>query len=232
MHTRMLRLRVVISTVMGAVAVARMATAQTPEPASVPGAAPSSLRAFAIPKPPEETLQEAPELKLQDTLRERTRLPAQHDLLRTTVGLGHVLQRDWGVELNSSGRLRGLQANLNSFVTVGAAGVETPSARLSLFEPRSGWGVEVGDVLSELRGLARGARFGLSGNRRHRPSLSMYVPSERLHDTSTIFGLRDEIRLFSHVVRTSPARPMWGAASTCRRAIAAYSRTTRRPTRG
>src|SRR5215208_1185500 len=199
MHTRMLRICVVMSTVMSTVAIAGVATAQTPGPANVSGAAPSSLRAFSIPKPPEEIVQEAPVSKLQDTLRERTRLPAQHDLLRTTVGLGHVLQRDWGVELSSSGRLRGLQANLNSFVTIGAAGVEAPSGRLSLFEPHAGWGVEVGDVLSELRGLARGARFGLSGNRRHRPSISMYVTNERLHDTSTIFGFRDEIRLFSHV---------------------------------
>jgi hypothetical protein len=52
-------------------------------------------------------------------------------ILRTRVGIGYVMQHDWGLELGASGRVGGLQTDLNSFFTVGDANVEMPSGSLT-----------------------------------------------------------------------------------------------------
>ena len=156
---------------------------------------------FTVPKPPEELkTATADNVKPSDAIREHLRLPPQHDTLRTTVGVGYVMQNDWGVELGASGRVGGLQTNLNSFLTLGNAGVEMPSGSLSVVAPHAGWRAEAGDVISELRGLARGVRFAWGKGRWHTPMLSLYLPSARLQDRTTTVGYRDEVRLFSRVV--------------------------------
>lgn len=130
----------------------------------------------------------------------RPRLPPQNDVLRTTVGLGYVWQQDWGLDLGASGRIGGIQTDLSSFLTIGPAGIEAPTARLSLFDAQAGWGVDAGDLVTELRGLARGVRFSWSGGETRRPTISLYVPNSRLRDRGTVIAYRDELRLFSRLV--------------------------------
>jgi hypothetical protein len=127
----------------------------------------------------------------------RPRLPPQHDTLRTRVGVGYVWDRDWGLDLSAAGRVAGVETQLNSFVTFGDAGVEAPSAMLSLVDTASGWGGEAGDVFTELRGLARGLRVSRALANGRQPAVSVYLPNSRLHDTHALVSYRDEFRLFS-----------------------------------
>jgi hypothetical protein len=156
-------------------------------------------RTFSIPKLKEELASQEDVANVRDSMRERTVLPSQHETLKTTVGVGHVAGYDWGTEIGVGGRIRGIQTDFNAFVTAGTFGIEAPNARLTLVHPLAGWAAEAGDVVSELRGLARGARFAWTRHKWHRPTVSLYLPNSRLHDTDTRVGVRDEIRLFSRV---------------------------------
>jgi hypothetical protein len=154
---------------------------------------------FTLAKPPEPPAIVAGRTDATDP-RWRPRLPPRNDVLKSAVGLGYVWQQDWGLELGASGRIAGIQTDLSSFLTIGPAGIEAPAARLSLSDPLAGWGVEAGDLITELRGLARGVRFSWSGGEKHRPTVSIYVPNSRLRDKGTVIAYRDEIRLASRVV--------------------------------
>jgi carboxypeptidase family protein/SdrD B-like protein len=183
--------------VIGLLGIADLCLAQSTHGPTEPQPMPQGWQPFTIAKPTQK--KNAAELmRLDDLRRARTQLPPQHDSVRTTLGVGHVLQRDWGLDLDSSGRISGFQTVVNAFVTAGPAGFEAPSARLSFVHDRE-WGGELGDLISELHGLTRGVRFGRT-NGGWRPSLTMYLPNRRLHDTSTRIGYRDEVRLFSHIV--------------------------------
>jgi hypothetical protein len=174
--------------------------AQSLSATGAPAEGAAGWRSFTIAKPAEERAAAESPSNLQEVIKQRTRLPQQHDLLRTTVGVGHAIGRDWGVELGTGGQLFGLQTDANTFLTIGPGGLLMPSGRVSVVQPEGGWGAELGDVISEIRGLARGARLTWSGQRWHRSSLAAYFPSETLHDTRTTVGYREEVRLFSHVV--------------------------------
>ena len=193
----MLRLRTCTATLVWIMAGTSLCVAQ-----SEPTAGPNSRgwRSFTIAKPPQEKVSATAGSDLQARIQDRIQLPPQKDSLRATLGVGHVLRRDWGFEVGTAGRIFGLQTDLTSFLTLGPSGIEVPSGRLSVLQPDAGWHAEAGDVISELRGLARGARFGWRMGAWHRPSLSVYLPSSQLHDTATIVGFRDEIRLFSRIV--------------------------------
>ena len=111
--------------------------------------------------------------------------------------MGYVWDRDWGLDLSAAGRVAGVETQFNSFLTFGDAGVEAPSAMLSLVDTASGWGGEAGDVFTELRGLARGLRVSRTLANGRQPAVSVYLPNNRLHDTHTVVSYRDEFRLFS-----------------------------------
>jgi Carboxypeptidase regulatory-like domain/SdrD B-like domain len=153
---------------------------------------------FTIEKPPADLqASDAASLDVRADPRWRPRLPPRHDTLRTRVGVGYVWDRDWGVDLSMAGRVAGIDTQLNSFLTFGEAGVEAPSANLTLVDTGSGWGGEAGDVYTELRGLARGVRLSRSLANGRRPTVSLYLPNSRLHDAHALVAYRDEFHLFS-----------------------------------
>lgn len=155
----------------------------------------AAWRVFRVTKPREPSSSRTE----TNAMRRKPQLPAQKDILRTDVGVGHVWGQDWGMEVGTSGRFRGIDTEISSFLTAGRSGVEAPMARVALRDPQGAWGTEVGDLMTELRGLARGVRFSWKSGERHHPTVSLYVPSVRLNDSSTTLAFRDNIRLFRHV---------------------------------
>src|SRR5688572_16387432 len=142
-----LRLRLCTSTLVWMMAGTSLCLAQSAPTAGVSDPNSSAWRTFTVIKPPQERVSTAPVSDLQATIRERTQLPPQHDTLRTTFGVGHVLRRDFGFEVGTTGRIFGVQTDLSSFLTAGPAGIEMPSGRLSLVQPDAGWNAEFGDVI-------------------------------------------------------------------------------------
>ena len=68
-----------------------------------------------------------------------------------------------------------MQTDVTGFFTAGPMGFQSRSARVSIFAPDGKWRGEGGDLYSDLRGLARGARVSWSPGQKWTPSVSLYV---------------------------------------------------------
>ncbi|HYO15013.1 MAG TPA: hypothetical protein VE685_17605 [Thermoanaerobaculia bacterium] len=89
----------------------------------------------------------------------RPLLPPGHETLRLGVGIGYVQGRDWGSELTATGSVRGIETGISGLLTSGPRGFELASGHALLSDRDRGWGLEAGDVFSELRGSAQGLRL-------------------------------------------------------------------------
>jgi SdrD B-like protein len=151
---------------------------------------PSDLRTFVIPRaaadlrPRPDDEHPAPKAPI--------RSPRGFDLMRTTLGLGYVQGADWGAELRAGGAFAGVQVQLNSLTTRGRRGLVLEHGTLSLFDPEVGWGLETGDIFSQLFGMNRGARLTV-GKSGWRPSFSVYGPRPFSSLQRTLFAWRDQI---------------------------------------
>lgn len=192
-------LRVLLLLVLGQPLGAVAGAQDVPKPVDTSSAA-RGWRPFTIAKPPSDAPDEAELDPRRNDPRWQPRRPPTSDFFKSTIGLGHVLQNDWGLELSGSGRVGGFETNLSSFLTIGPAGIEAPAARLSLLAPGGRWGAEAGDLVTQTRGLARGFRVSGKAGKAHRPMFSVYLPSARLRDTATLVGIGDQVRLFSRIV--------------------------------
>ncbi|MDO8682554.1 MAG: stalk domain-containing protein [Armatimonadota bacterium] len=122
-------------------------------------------------------------------------LPPNHDSLRFSLGLGYVQGADWATELTASGGLRGVHLDFGTFLTMGQRGLRPSSGRLSLVDEEFGWGVEAGDLFSDLWGLERGARYSWRAAENRWPSLSVYLKNARSGSHDMLLTYRDEIAL-------------------------------------
>jgi hypothetical protein len=102
--------------------------------------------------------------------------------------------------VSASGKINGMQTDLAGFFTAGPMGFQSRNARISIFAPDGRWRGEGGDLYSDLRGLARGARVSWSPNQKWTPSVSVYVrgahPASR---EATVVGYRDRFQLLPRV---------------------------------
>ena len=121
--------------------------------------------------------------------------PPAYDSLRLRLGQGYVQGADWGTDLTGSGKIRGVQTNFGTQLTTGKKGLEVLTGRISLLDSEMGWGVEAGDLFSDLWGLTRGLRYSWEGRKKHRPSLSLYLKTARGGNEKTVLGYRDEFAL-------------------------------------
>src|SRR5205823_10396663 len=119
-----------------------------------------------------------------------------HQTMRSGIALGYVQGADWAADLNAVGKVLGLNSDFTSFVTMGPQGLNVRSGRFSLTDSERGWGLEAGQLFTDLRGLARGVRgsWRLANNQ---SSLSFYRRDSH-HDATVSFG--DELRHSHHVV--------------------------------
>jgi hypothetical protein len=144
-------------------------------------------------------LQDFPELSAR-TRASDIRLPRQHDVLRLTTGIGYLQGRDWGGDIAGSGKINGMQTDINAFVTAGPLGFEPRSGHVSIFSPGGTWRGEGGDLYSDLFGLARGARLSWSPGQRWTPSVSVYVPRHEVGaNGATVLAYRDRFQLLTRV---------------------------------
>lgn len=155
-----------------------------------------NLRTFTIEKPPELVRQER---AADQSSRVPLTRPPEHDVLRTTVGLGFVEGADWGNEILAGGSFKGIQIQFDSLVTHGSSGFLFDRGSVSLFDPDRHWRVEAGDVFSELRGASRGGRFSWQA-RGWRPAISVYSPRPGTSNRTTVVSYRDQIQVGEHAL--------------------------------
>jgi hypothetical protein len=144
-------------------------------------------------------LQDGPEIAARTGPKD-VRLPPQHDALRVATGIGYLLGADFGGDVSASGKLNGMQTDVTGFFTAGPMGLQSRNARVSIFAPDGRWRGEGGDLYSDLRGVARGARVSWSVGRKWTPSIGVYVHgSNPIWGGATVLAYRDRIQVFPHV---------------------------------
>jgi hypothetical protein len=165
-------------------------------PTVVQGESLSALAVFDIRKTPEELAAEAKRAAAEAITPRTTtadvRLPPQSDRFHLTTGLGYLQGADWGSEVLGAGRLFGYNANGSLFLTAGALGLQSRSGRVTVVDPLTGVGVEAGDMSSDLRGFARGARMSWRQGEGQRAALSLYLPGRISGPGPAVVALRDE----------------------------------------
>lgn len=124
-------------------------------------------------------------------------LPPGHDDLRFGVGLESVVGADWGADLTGAGSIRGIETRITARATAGPAGAGIYNGILGLYQPQ-GFGLEAGDVFSEIWGLAQGVRFlgpGTGSDTQDRLAFSFYRPSDNGGNQRDVVTGSDEVRL-------------------------------------
>jgi len=122
--------------------------------------------------------------------------PPAHESLSLDVGLGIAQGLSGAADVLASGSAEGIRINLNAFLTYGADGVLVRNGRLTLQDPAGTWSLEAGDVLSDVRGAARGIRLGRALRPWWRPSVALYVHSAALSATDqSAIAYRDDLQL-------------------------------------
>jgi hypothetical protein len=117
-------------------------------------------------------------------------------------------------------------------------GFQSRSARVSIFAPDGKWRGEGGDLYSDLRGLARGARVSWSLGQKWTPSLGVYVHgSNPASSGATVLAYRDRFQLLPHVriggeVTSDAATFMQTQYTPPRLDLTAFYRSTRGPIGG
>jgi hypothetical protein len=122
--------------------------------------------------------------------------PPAHESLSVDVGLGVAQGLSGAADVVASGSADGVRINFNAFLTYGADGALVRNERLTLRNPAGTWSLEAGDVLSDVRGAARGIRVGRALRSWWRPSISLYVRNAALSATDeTAVGYREDLQL-------------------------------------
>jgi hypothetical protein len=122
--------------------------------------------------------------------------PPAHESLSLDVGLGVAQGLSGAGDVLASGSADGMRINFNAFVTYGADGVLVRTGRLTLHSPADTWSLEAGDMLSDVRGAARGIRLGRVLRPWWRPSVALYVHSAALSATdNSAVAYRDDLQL-------------------------------------
>jgi hypothetical protein len=165
------------------------------------------------------------------------RLPPQSDQLRMSTGISYLQGADWGGEISGAGKINGMQVDVSSFFTAGPLGFQSRSGRVSIFAPDGHWRGEGGDLFSDLRGLARGARVSWGLGQRWTPSLSLYLHRQGPANGATVFAYRDRFQLLPRVrvggeVTSDGAAFLQGQYATSRLDLTAFYRFTRGPIAG
>jgi hypothetical protein len=209
---------------------------------SAPPASLAGWSAFEIKKTDAEMTETA---RLADLPKRATRtqpgdvqLPPQEDVLRLSTGIGYLQGADWGGDVSASGKINGMQTDVSGFFTAGPMGLQSRSGRVSIFTPDGRWRGEGGDLYSDLRGLARGARVSWSAGQKWTPSVSLYLPRrENASHGATVLSYRDRFQVLPRVrvggeMTTDGAAFLQGQYAQPRLDLTAFYRFTNGPIAG
>jgi hypothetical protein len=125
--------------------------------------------------------------------------PPQHDVLRISTGIGYLQGADFGGDISGSGAINGMQTDVSAFLTAGPMGFQASSGHVSVFAPDGKWRGEGGDLYSDLRGLARGARVSWRAGQKWTPSVSVYLHGAGTSKGATVLAYRDRFQLLPRV---------------------------------
>lgn len=160
-------------------------------------------------------------------------LPRQRDTMRLSTGIGYLQGADWGGDVSGAGKVNGMQTDVNAFFTAGQMGFQWRSGRVSIFGPDGTWRGEGGDLYSDLRGLARGARVSWVNGHKWTPSVSLYLPARAgAPSAATVLAYRDRFQLLPRLrmggeVTSDGAAFLQGQYSQPRLNLTAFYRFTR-----
>jgi hypothetical protein len=123
-------------------------------------------------------------------------MPPAHETLTFDAGLGFAQGYSGAGDLVISGSASGVRLNLSTFLTYGRDGAIYRSGRLTVQDHDAEWLLEAGDLLSDIRGLARGIRVGGAPRTWWHPSIGLYIRSAALSpvDQSALV-YRDDVQL-------------------------------------
>jgi len=160
---------------------------------------PSGWQSFEVPKSREERTMMERESDDFVALKERPIvsdvLPSSHEALGLDLGAGFAQGGGAAFDATGSGTIAGYRLGVSSFLTGNDRRAELRSGRIAL-ESRSGaWTTEGGDLLSEMRGLARGVRVSRRLTSRWRPGVSFYVNDRRVLNDRAAVAYRDSVLL-------------------------------------
>ncbi|MEO8259274.1 MAG: carboxypeptidase-like regulatory domain-containing protein [Acidobacteriota bacterium] len=127
------------------------------------------------------------------------RLPPQQDVLRLATGIGYLQGADFGGDVSGAGKINGMQTDVNLFFTAGPIGLEARSGYASIYSPGGTFRGEGGDLYSDLRGIARGARVSWIKGERWNPTVSLYLHRSGSQSGPTALAYRDRFQLFPRV---------------------------------
>ena len=101
-------------------------------------------------------------------------MPDARGHLRASVGLGYVQGADWGFETLANGAVAGLDVQLDGLFTYGSQGLMLDHGTVMFRQPEQRWRAEAGDLFSDLRGPARGARVSWQATERWLTGFALY----------------------------------------------------------
>jgi protocatechuate 3,4-dioxygenase beta subunit len=122
-------------------------------------------------------------------------LPPGRGRIDYGIGFGHVQGGDWGAELTAAGNLYGVEANFGTFLTFGPLGFRPRSGRLTLVDEEFGRAGEIGEMFSDLWGMARGIRYSWRVSEDRWPSISLYQRNSNTGPSRLAAAVRDEVKV-------------------------------------
>jgi hypothetical protein len=164
-------------------------------------------------------------------------LPSKYDTLRMVATLS---QRGGGaaqLDLFGSGRAWGTQVDVSalfdmSLTSARGASLAMPSHRLLIQDQETGRGLEGGDIISSVRGLAEGLRYLWRVGEPCQRSVSLYLPTDDPRRPLPLaVGYEGEVAVGSRVrcggeVATDGTAMLWGRLNAGRGTLYAHARRT------
>lgn len=158
---------------------------------------PQGWEPFEVPKSLEERKMMDRESEDFVALKERPTvpdvLPNGHEAVDLDLGFGFAQGGGAALDASGSGTFAGYRVGLSTFLTGNTSGTTVRSGRLAVESPSGAWTTEGGDLLSEMRGLARGVRVSRRLTSRWRPGVSLYVNDSRVAGDRTAVAYRDSV---------------------------------------
>jgi len=181
------------------------ANASTPSPAVASGdiGGPPGWQAFDVPKTADERDAMARENDDFVFFRDRPAvpevLPSAHEAVGLDLGVGFAQRGGAALDATGGGTIAGYRIGIAGFLTANTGGTTFRSGRIAIESPSANWTAEGGDLLSEMRGLARGARFSRRVTSRWRPGVSFYVNDARVPGDRAAISYRDDLLVTRNV---------------------------------
>lgn len=122
-------------------------------------------------------------------------LPNGHEAFGLDLGIGFAQGGGAAFDAAGNGTFAGYRLGVSSFITGNGRGADVRSGRIALESPSGGWTTEGGDLLSEMRGLARGVRVSRRFTSRWRPGVSFYANDSRVLGDRAAVAYRDSLLL-------------------------------------